>query len=144
MVRNAECVFCKIVAAELPSSVVYEDESLIAFLDINPLAEGHLLVLPRDHYEGLADMPSGLCGRVCSALPAIARSLVAVTGVEGFNLLQSNGAVAGQVVHHVHFHLIPRAAEDELGFRWKTGGYVAGRAEQLASEIQNALAHPEA
>ena len=144
MIRNAECVFCRIVAAELPSSVVYEDESLIAFLDTSPLAEGHLLVLPRDHYAALTDMPPDLCGRICSALPAIARSVVAVTGAEGFNLLQSNGSVAGQVVNHVHFHLIPRATADGLGFRWKTNTYAAGRAQQLASEIQRALAHPGA
>jgi len=144
MVRNPHCVFCKIVAAELPSSVVYEDESLIAFLDVNPLAEGHLLVLPRDHYERLTDLPSTLCSRVSAALPMLARALMKVTGTEGLNLLQSNGRVAGQVVDHVHFHMIPRLKDDGLGFRWTAGTYPSGRADQIAADLQVALARPEA
>lgn len=140
MTRNPDCIFCKIVAAELPASVVYEDESLIAFLDINPLAEGHLLVLPREHHPRLTDLPPALCGRVSAAMPMLARALMKVTGAEGFNLLQSNGRTAGQVVDHVHFHLIPRDASDELGFRWNTIKYEAHRADEIAASLQAALA----
>ena len=140
MTRDPNCIFCKIVAAELPASVIYENESLKAFLDINPLAEGHLLVIPREHYTRIVDMPPTACAQLASSLPGLGRALLEVTGAEGFNLLQSNGRVAGQVVPHVHFHLIPRRPGDELGYRWNAGSYPPGRNAELATAFQKALA----
>lgn len=139
MSRDPECIFCKIVAVELPARVVYENESLLVFLDINPLADGHLLVLPKSHYAQLADMPSEESARIGAILPKLGRSLLEVTGAQGFNVLQNNGTVAGQVVSHVHFHLIPRIEGDSLGYRWNTKSYEPGRAEQIASNLQAAL-----
>lgn len=140
MARNPDCNFCKIVAVEIPASVVYENDSLVAFLDINPLADGHLLVIPRDHYGALDQMPPAVCGQLCAALPALGRALLEVTGASGYNVLQSNGQAAGQVVPHVHFHLIPRQPIDDLGFRWNAKKYPQGRAEELAGELQRVLA----
>ncbi len=131
MPRDADCIFCKIVAREIPSSAVFETETVLAFLDVGPLAEGHLLVIPKQHYTTLVDVPSEDCTRLAEALPRLGSALMAVTSAEGFNVLQNNGKVAGQVVDHVHFHLIPRRSGDGLGYRWKPGTYPKERTEQL-------------
>jgi histidine triad (HIT) family protein len=142
MSRDNACVFCRIVAAEIPSAVVYEDDAVLAFLDIGPLAEGHLLVIPRDHYRDLSDMPPDSCAKLAEAIPTLARALLRVTKADGFNVLCNQGRAAGQLVAHVHFHLIPRREGDGLGYRWNAGKYPAGRSEHVAAEYQRALAHP--
>ena len=140
MSREADCIFCKIIAVEVPSMVVYEDDSVLAFLDIGPLSEGHLLVIPRDHHSKLSDLPASQCAQLGSVLPALSRGLLEVTGAEGFNLLVNEGRTAGQLVSHVHFHLIPRWGNDQLGFRWNAGTYEPGRIESLAAAYQDVLA----
>ena len=140
MAHDPDCIFCKIVAADIPAAVVYESEALLAFLDVGPLAEGHLLVIPREHCGQLTDLPAGVCTEIGPALRRLGRALMEVTGAEGFNVLQNNGEVAGQVVPHVHVHLIPRRSGDGLGYRWNAGKYTAGRAEELAAQYQEALA----
>lgn len=139
MPLKSDCLFCKIVSSSIPASIVHETDDLVAFLDIHPLADGHLLVVPREHYAQLDLMPSTLCGRVCSALPTLGRALLTATGAAGFNVLQSNGQAAGQVVGHVHFHLIPRHPVDELGFRWHAGNYPPGRDVEILSALRRAL-----
>lgn len=143
MARDSDCVFCKIVAGEIPAAVVYEDELLFSFLDVGPLAEGHLLVIPRDHCSKLVDVPADKCARLASKLPMLGRALLEVTGAEGFNLLCNQGSVAGQVVQHVHFHLIPRRAGDALGYRWNAGSYPEGAAEKTAEAYKAAIARLE-
>jgi len=137
--RDPQCIFCKIVAVEIPAAVVFESESLIALLDIGPLAEGHLLVVPRDHYAAITDLPVALASEIGSVLPRLGRALLEVTGADGFNVLQNNAQVAGQVVPHVHLHLIPRKPQDGLGYRWNAGTYGEGRVEALAAAYQAAL-----
>ncbi len=139
MPRDPDCIFCKIVSVELSAAVVYENESIVAFLDVNPLAEGHILVIPREHYSGVVDMPSAVCGAFLSSLPVLGRALVEVTGAEGFNVLLNNGRVAGQVVPHVHCHIVPRKQGDGLGYRWNAGTYAEGRDAELASALQKVL-----
>ena len=140
MQRDPNCVFCKVVSAENPASVVYESEAVIAFLDIGPLADGHLLVVPREHFTKLTDMPGVRCAQIAEAIPHLGRALLHVTAAEGFNLLCNEGAAAGQAVGHVHFHLIPRRSNDGLGYRWNAGKYAPGRDAELAIAFQKALA----
>ncbi len=139
MKRDPECIFCKIVAAQVPAHVVYEDQSTIAFLDVGPLSEGHLLLVPREHYAKLSDLPAELAADLGSRIPLLGRALMKVASASAFNVLCNEGAEAGQVVHHVHFHLIPRRAADQLGYRWNAGSYPAGRAADFASEYQRAI-----
>jgi len=144
MTHDPSCIFCKIIAVEIPASVVYEDESLLAFLDVAPLADGHLLLVPQAHYARLIDVPAPICAQLASAFPILGRALLQVTGAEGFNLLLNEGRVAGQVVPHVHFHLIPRKTGDQLGYRWNAGKYPPGRDAELAAAFQKALTqHPD-
>lgn len=141
MSRDPNCIFCKIIAAEVPAAVVYEDDSVLAFLDIGPLADGHLLVIPREHYIRLTEVPPKRCAEMASALPLLGRAVLEVTKAEGINVLLNQGAVAGQAVPHIHFHIIPRRKDDQLGYRWNAGKYPQGRATQLAAAYQAALAN---
>jgi len=139
MSREPGCVFCKIVAVEIPASVVFENESILTLLDIGPLSEGHLLVIPRKHYSKLSDLPPSESAQLGAVLPRMARALLEVTHAEGFNVLLNEGRTAGQLVPHVHFHIIPRSPRDNLGYRWHAGTYSSGRAEEVAAAYQEAL-----
>jgi histidine triad (HIT) family protein len=139
MVRDPQCVFCKIVAHEIPAAIVYQDENVVGFLDIGPLAEGHLLVIPKAHFARLHETPAEDCARVATVIPLLGRTLLSVCGAAGFNLLCNDGQVAGQVVTHVHFHLIPRRQGDSLGYRWNAGTYAEGRLNELAAAFRRAL-----
>ncbi|GJQ26900.1 MAG: hydrolase [Phycisphaerae bacterium] len=115
----------------IPSRRIYSDEHCTAFLDIAPLAPGHTLVVPRQHVTNLLDCSADALAAVTRALPRLATALVAATGATGLNLLQNSGASSGQVVMHLHFHLIPRRDGDGLGYRWNAGSYAPGEAESL-------------
>ena len=143
MTSDSNCIFCKIAAKQIPALIVHENEAVVAFLDVSPLAHGHLLVIPREHYERIVDMPDEILGQLASSLPRLGRALLEVSGAEGFNVLQNNGGVAGQVVPHVHFHLIPRRGDDGLGYRWNAGSYPSGRDAELASGYRSALSGGE-
>jgi len=143
MQRDPECIFCKIVSAQVPAFVVHEDQTTIAFLDVGPLAEGHLLVVPREHHARLSDLPAQLAADLGSKLPKLGRALMKVTSASALNVLCNEGAEAGQVVKHVHFHMIPRRDADQLGYRWNAGVYPAGRAADLAAAFQQAIAAPQ-
>lgn len=137
--NNPTCIFCKIVAGEVPCHKVYEDEHVLAFLDIGPLAEGHLLVIPRKHYVTLEDMNPDQVAGTTRVLPALAGAVRRAVNAQGYNILQNNGKVAGQVVNHVHFHIIPRVESDGLGYRWNASQYPEGRAEEVLGKIKEVL-----
>ncbi len=134
-----DCVFCKIGAGEIPSFMVYEDDFVFAFMDVGPLAEGHLLVIPKDHYGRLEEMPGELVGRIAECLPKLAAAVIEASGCEGYNVLQNNGVCAGQAVAHVHFHIIPRCQGDGLGYRWNAGTYAEGGDKAMHEKLLAAL-----
>jgi histidine triad (HIT) family protein len=136
---QADCVFCKIVAGQIPSARVYEDDACIAFLDIGPLADAHLLIVPKEHYEWITDMPAQAVAAVTQSIPQLAQAVMKVTGASGFNVLQNNGKVSGQAVPHVHFHIIPRREGDGLGYRWNAGKYPEGRLQELQQAVRDAM-----
>lgn len=125
----AETVFSKILRGELPCHKVYEDDRVLAFLDIMPLSRGHLLVIPKEPAETvdqLSDESAAAIGRV---LPRLARAVMKVSGATAYNILQNNGAAAHQAVFHVHFHIIPKHADGSgLGIGWKASPLVDGPA----------------
>lgn len=132
---SGPCIFCKITEGVIPSRRIYSDEHCTAFLDIAPLAPGHTLVVPRQHVTNLLDCSADALAAVTRALPRLATALVAATGATGLNLLQNSGASSGQVVMHLHFHLIPRRDGDGLGYRWNAGSYAPGEAESLQDRL---------
>lgn len=111
-----DCIFCKIIAGDIPSYKVYEDEEVLAFLDITQTTKGHTLVLPKKHIRNVLAMSADEAASLFSKLPAIATNLTEKLGAVGMNILQNNESIAGQTVFHAHVHLIPRYdAED--GFK---------------------------
>jgi histidine triad (HIT) family protein len=134
----AETVFAKIVRGEIPCHPVYEDELVLAFLDINPLSRGHVLVIPKEPAETLDQVSDDTAAALGRALPRVARAVLAATGATAYNVLQNNGASAHQAVIHVHFHIIPKYADAGLGIGWRTGT-LGDDAKDLAAAIAHAL-----
>ncbi|MEK6675918.1 MAG: HIT family protein [Planctomycetota bacterium] len=139
VIRDPSCIFCRIVSREIPAAIVFEDDATLAFLDVHPVADGHLLIIPKSHYLRLIDLPADLNGRLAGVLPKLGNALMNVTGAGGFNVLCNNGEVAGQVVPHVHFHLIPRTQEDGLGYRWNAKTYSTGKADEHEAAYRRVL-----
>lgn len=113
-----DCIFCKIVSGEIPSFKVYEDDATIAFMDINPLSEGHLLVVPKRHFADLFGGDTDAMGSAMTAAGKVAAGLKTALGIDSLNLVQANGPWAAQSVPHFHLHLIPRNEGDGLGMDW--------------------------
>jgi len=139
MAHNPNCIFCKIVAGQIPSAKVLETESAIAFLDINPVAPGHVLLVPKEHSTTLVDTTPLVLAAIAAELPRLARAVLAATGAPGLNVLQNNGREAGQVVNHVHFHLIPRKPGDPFRVHWPAGKYEGSALEEMRSRIAAAV-----
>ncbi len=136
---SGDCIFCKIVAGQIPSARVLEDETKLAFMDIGPLAPGHVLLIPKKHYQDFTGMPAEEAGELLSALPRLGAAVAKATKADGFNIFQANGACAGQVVPHVHFHIIPRHVGDGHGLRWPAGRYKQGEMESWREKIAAGL-----
>ncbi|MCY2928126.1 MAG: HIT family protein [Planctomycetota bacterium] len=134
-----DCIFCRIARGEIPAMKVLDDDACLAFLDIAPLAEGHVLLIPKAHAQTLDQLSADQAAAMLRHLPALVKAVQAATGCAGVNVLQNNGKAAHQEVPHVHFHVIPRNPGDAFGFNWPAGKYPAGRAEQLVQAIQDEL-----
>jgi len=134
-----DCIFCKMVAGQIPVAKVYEDEIVLAFLDIGPISDGHTLVIPKQHFEKLHDCPAELLGRVASRLGRIAGAVAAAMNADGYNLLCNNGRAAGQLIEHLHFHIVPRNVGDGVFDRWPSYRYPHGKIEKIAGKIRENL-----
>src|SRR3989338_10174105 len=109
-----DCLFCKIVKGEIPTAKIYEDENVLAFLDVNPDSKGHTLVIPKQHAQDIFDIEKESLQKVFIAAKIIAQKLKDSLRADGINLMQANGKAANQVVMHFHLHLIPRYQNDGL------------------------------
>ena len=134
----ANCIFCKIIAGEIPSTKVYEDDKVLAFLDISPINPGHTLVIPKEHYETLVDLPDEELAGLMPVAKNIGQAIMSKLGADGFNIGLNNGKAAGQEVDHVHFHVIPRHQGDGLK-HWPSQEYAEGESEKVADKIKQAL-----
>ncbi|HRC55131.1 MAG: HIT family protein [Myxococcales bacterium] len=134
----SQTVFSKILRGEVPCHKVYEDDHVLAFLDINPLSRGHTLVIPKEPAVTLDQLSDDAAAALGRALPKISRAVLAATGTRAFNLLQNNGSAAHQVVMHVHFHIIPKHPDGSgLGIGWEPGSLADGA--NLAAAIASKL-----
>ncbi|HVR07209.1 MAG TPA: HIT family protein [Thermoanaerobaculia bacterium] len=139
MSEAKETVFGQILDGKIPCHRVYEDEHVLAFLDVNPLSVGHTLVIPKErkaHLHELSDESAAALGRV---LPRLCRAVVRATGISAYNVLQNNGRQASQVVMHVHFHIIPKTGQAGLGIGWPAGKLEASTAAELVASMRRAL-----
>jgi histidine triad (HIT) family protein len=134
----SDCIFCKIIVGEIPCSKVYEDDSVIAFLDIHPVHLGHTLVVPKAHFLNIAETPDDVITRIFSAAKRIAAVALGVTGAHGFNIGINTGAAAGQVVMHTHVHVMPRSEGDGLR-HWPKKDISQEQMEQTAAKMRELL-----
>jgi histidine triad (HIT) family protein len=139
MSHDASCIFCKIARGEIPSAKVLETDQAFAFLDINPVNPGHVLVIPKAHHARLADLPDPLAAHTASLLPRLCRAVRDATGAEALNVIVNNGRAAGQTVDHVHWHIIPRSADDAVNWPWPHSQYVGDELGQMQFRIEREL-----
>lgn len=136
---QSNCVFCKIIAGEIPSTTVYEDGDFKAIMDISPAAKGHIIILPKKHCDNLFELEEQLASKVLVVARKLAIAIKEQNGCEGVNILQNNGEAAGQTVFHYHMHIIPRYKEDQVRIEWMHRKYEEGEAASLAAAIAKRL-----
>jgi len=119
--KKEDCIFCKIANGEIPSKTLYEDEDFRVILDLGPATKGHALILPKEHYANLYELPEDLAGKVMKLAKKMAVKMTEKLQADGFNLVQNNNEVAGQTVFHFHMHLIPRYNDDGQTINWIPG-----------------------
>ena len=116
-----DCIFCKIANGEIPSATVYEDSICRVILDVNPANKGHALIIPKEHYDDIYSMDADTASKIFTIATEVAKAQKAELNPDGLNIIQNNGAAAGQTVFHFHMHLIPRYKGDQVGLGWKMG-----------------------
>ena len=130
------CIFCKIIKGDIPSSTIYEDENVKVILDISPAAKGHAILLVKEHVANVFELPADLAAKVFAVVPKVATAIKEELGCDGMNILQNNGAEAGQTVFHLHIHFIPRWNGDRVNIKWAPLSYAEGEAAALAAAIK--------
>lgn len=134
-----ECIFCKIIAGEIPSSTVYEDEDFKAIMDIAPAAKGHVIMLAKKHAANLFDLEDSVASKALITARRIAKAMKEELGCDGINILQNNGEAAGQTVFHFHIHVIPRFNDDQVYVPWTHTSYEEGEAAALAARLSSKI-----
>ena len=119
--RDDNCIFCKILSGDIPSTAVYEDDSFRAILDVNPAARGHVIILPKNHAANIFEITDEDVSKIMVVAKKIATALKKTYDCDGVNILQNNGEAAGQTVFHLHVHVIPRFKNDTVDIGWKQG-----------------------
>lgn len=137
---SQDCIFCRIVRGEVPSTKVYEDDDVLAFMDIGPVVKGHTLVIPKAHHNPITETPIPVLQKLIAVVQRVARAQIEGLQADGVNVSQANGRTAGQVVPHIHFHVIPRFAADGHHWNWTPRQYDSnGEMGQFADHIRKAL-----
>jgi histidine triad (HIT) family protein len=135
---DKDCIFCKIIKGDIPANKVYEDKEFLAFLDIKPISQGHTLVIPKVHCKNILDFPKSEETDLLEFIKKVAAAVVKATNADGFNLGMNNGKAAGQVIHHAHFHIIPRFDHDGL-HSWPNKDTTKEELEQVQKKIVSFL-----
>ncbi|MDE6847600.1 MAG: HIT family protein [Lachnospiraceae bacterium] len=133
--KVGNCIFCKIANGEIPSKTLYEDDKFRVILDLGPATRGHALILPKEHYANLYDLPEDLAGETMKLAKRMVSQMTERLGCEGFNLIQNNGDMAGQTVFHFHMHMIPRYQADGQKIGWKPLEVSQEELEEVKNEI---------
>lgn len=140
---SSHCVFCSIVKGEIPATKVYEDDDVLAFMDIGPVVKGHTLVIPKSHHNPITETPVPVLQKLIAIVQRVARAQLQGLDADGINVSQANGQTAGQVVPHIHFHVIPRFATDGHHWNWTPRKYeTSTEMREYAQRIRLALEKP--
>lgn len=134
-----DTLFTKIIRGEIPCHKVYEDDKVLAFLDIGPLSKGHTLVIPKEAKATLDELSDESAAAIGRVLPRLCRAVVKATGATAYNVIQNNGMAAHQAVFHVHFHIIPKTASSGLGISWPAGRLEPEEGKALAEKIASGI-----
>ena len=134
--KNENCIFCKIAAGDIPSATIYEDDDFRVILDIEPASKGHALILPKEHYANLYELPDELAAKTLVVAKKVISKMTDIVGCDGYNVLQNNGETAGQTVFHFHMHLIPRYEKDDVTISWKQGTITEELKEEIVSKMR--------
>lgn len=133
--KDQNCIFCKIANGEIPSKTLYEDDKFRVILDLGPATKGHALILPKEHYKNLYELPDELAGDAMILAKKMMIQMTEKLHCEGFNLVQNNGDLAGQTVYHFHLHMIPRYQADRQTIGWKPQEVSQEQLEKIRKEI---------
>ena len=135
-----DCIFCRIASGEIPSRKVYEDDLVLAFLDISPVSPGHVLVVPRAHHDAITSTPPDLAAHLLNVAQRIAAAQKKALGAAAVNVFTNDGALAGQSVFHTHFHVIPQYPDLHHDWNWSSTPYASpADAASFASRLSSAL-----
>lgn len=137
--NNDNCIFCKIVSNEIESVTIYEDEEFKVFLDTFPATKGHVLIIPKEHVTNIFELEEEKAGRLFIIATKLAKILKEELDIEGLNLVQNNGEMAGQTVFHFHLHLIPRYKDDKVTIKWATEKTNSQQLKELQQKLKNNL-----
>ncbi len=138
-----DCVFCKIISGKIPAEILYENDDVIAVLDINPIHFGHALILPKRHCKDFLDVPEEMYHSILYAAKIVTHALVQSLHLEGFNLFSNNGTIAGQSVFHFHLHITPRYSDDDIRFVLKLKRYSSGEMKRYGELIRQFIHQPQ-
>ena len=134
-----KCIFCKIAAGDIPAATLFEDEDFRVILDLGPASKGHALILPKENYANLYEMPDELAGKAMILAKKMVTVMTKALDCDGFNVVQNNGESAGQTVFHFHMHLIPRYEGDQVGLTWTPGTLEADVKEEILQKVKSAF-----
>ncbi len=134
-----DCIFCKIAKGDIPSNTVYETSDFRVILDISPASKGHILIIPKEHFDNIFEMDADTAAKLFSLATEVARAMKAELNFDGLNIVQNNGEIAGQTVFHFHLHMIPRYEGDEVNVTWKQHESVPEEQEKLAKAIKKRI-----
>ena len=134
-----ECIFCKIAEGKMPSEKIHEDEKTMTFMDIAPSNKGHCLVITKKHYETFNDVPEDELKNLISVTQKISNAIVSATSCHGYNVFMNNNKAGGQIVPHVHFHIVPRFEGDGVAHEWKKTKYIEGEMKEYGEAIRKRL-----
>lgn len=135
----SDCIFCKIANGDIPSATVYEDDDFRAILDIAPANKGHVIILPKKHYDNLLVADADILSKALLVAQKVGNAQKKALGADGVNVLQNNGTDAWQSVFHLHIHVIPRFKDDKILFPWRTLSYADGEAEEIAAKMRSCM-----
>ncbi|MCR4904402.1 MAG: HIT family protein [Butyrivibrio sp.] len=133
--KDSNCIFCKIANGEIPSNTIYEDEEFRVILDNGPATKGHALVLPKEHYSDLFEIPEDKLGNAIVVAQKVAKKIKAALNCDGLNIVQNNGEAAGQTVKHLHIHVIPRYKDDNQHILWNPTSPSSDELENIRDTI---------
>ncbi len=137
--KKDDCIFCKLANGDIPVDTIYEDDTVKVIFDAGPASEGHVLIIPKDHADGIYDLTDQQAAGIFTVAVKVANALKKAFDLEGLNVVQNNGEIAGQTVFHFHMHLIPRYKGDKVKLGWVTGELTDEARQEMLSKVKTYL-----